>query len=51
VTAHKRRLRALEQQQALKGNDAPPDITIEIEDINARIAQLNGDLAQLRTHG
>jgi AAA domain len=47
LTAHKRRLRALEEQRALRGLAAPPEIGFEIEDISARIATLNDELARL----
>ncbi|MEO7911384.1 MAG: AAA family ATPase [Roseiflexaceae bacterium] len=50
ATAHKRRLRLLEEQQALRGADTPPDIVIEIEDITKQIADLDAQLALLRAH-
>jgi AAA domain len=51
LTAHKRRLRALEELRALKGIDAPADVRLEIEDINAKIAALNEELRRLETRG
>jgi hypothetical protein len=50
ATAHKRRLRVLEEQQALRGADTPPDIVIEIEDISRQIADLDARLALLQAH-
>jgi hypothetical protein len=50
ATAHKRRLRVLEEQQALRGADTPPDVVIEIEDITKQIADLDARLALLRAH-
>jgi hypothetical protein len=51
ATTHKRRLRLLEEQQALRGADTPPDIMIEIEDITKQIAALDAQLALLQAHG
>jgi hypothetical protein len=51
ATTHKRRLRVLEEQQALHGADTPPNIVIEIEDITKQIAELDAQLALLRAHG
>lgn len=51
ATAHKRRLRVLEEQRALRGADTPPDVVIEIEDITKQIADLDAQLALLRAHG
>jgi hypothetical protein len=48
ATAHKRRLRVLEGQQALKGNDTSPEIVIEIEDLRATIAGLDRELGRLQ---
>ena len=50
ATAHKRRLRVLEEQKALRGADTPPDIVIEIEDITKQIAALDAQLAVLQAH-
>jgi hypothetical protein len=50
VTANKRRLRMLEEQQAVHGVDTPPAIKIEIEDITKQIAALNTRLAVLQAH-
>jgi hypothetical protein len=51
ATTHKRRLRLLEEQRALRGAGTPPDIVIEIEDITAQIADLDARLALLQSHG
>lgn len=48
IAAHRRRLLVLEEQRALRGNDAPPEIAIEIEDIKSRVAELEGDLTRIR---
>jgi hypothetical protein len=50
ATQHKRRLRVLEEQQALRGASTPPEIIIEIEDIARQIADLDAQLALLRAH-
>lgn len=50
ATTHKRRLRLLEEQQALRGADTPPEIVIEIEDSTKQIADLDAQLAVLRAH-
>jgi AAA domain len=47
LTMHKRRLCALEEQRALKGIDTPPEVVLEIEDINAKVAALKGELERL----
>jgi hypothetical protein len=51
VTTHKRRLRVLEEQQALNGANTSPEIVIEIEDITKQIADLDAQLAVLRAQG
>ncbi|MEM8531115.1 MAG: ATP-binding protein [Chloroflexota bacterium] len=48
IAAHRRRLLVLEEQRALRGNDAPPEITMEIEDIKSRVAELETDLGRIR---
>jgi hypothetical protein len=48
ATIHKRRLRVLEQQQALQGTSTPPQVVLEIQDIASKIAELEEQLAQLR---
>lgn len=40
IEIHRKRLRVLEEQQALFGISCPPHITIEIEDINAKMLRL-----------
>lgn len=51
ATAHKRRLRVLEEQQALRGVDTPAEIVLEIEDIREQIADFDARLAVLQAHG
>jgi hypothetical protein len=51
ATTHKRRLRVLEEQQALRGVDTPAEIVLEIEDITKQIADLDARLAVLQSHG
>lgn len=41
-----RRLQKLKEQQALKGLNTPPEVLIEIEDLEARLAQLQIQLSQ-----
>ncbi len=48
AAAHKRRLRMLKEQQALQGVSTPPQIMIEIEDIESKIAELDEQLTELR---
>ena len=48
IAAHRRRLLVLEEQRALRGNDAPPEIAMEIEDIKSRITELEADLGRIR---
>ncbi|HEU5099809.1 MAG TPA: AAA family ATPase [Roseiflexaceae bacterium] len=50
ATTHKRRLRVLEEQRALRGVDTPAEIVLEIEDITKQIADLDARLAVLRSH-
>ena len=40
IRNHNRRLQKLKEQQALHGLDAPPKISLEIEDIEAELEQL-----------
>ncbi|GIK41437.1 MAG: hypothetical protein BroJett011_52700 [Chloroflexota bacterium] len=49
ITESTRRLQKLKEQQARKGIDTEPHILVEIEDIEATIAQLQGELAELET--
>jgi hypothetical protein len=50
ITQHERRLFLLQEQQALQGISTPPQITLEIGQINATIADLRGQLGRLRRH-
>ena len=43
---HNLRLQALQQTKALKGLDAPPDVTFEIENIEAEIEKLQAELQE-----
>jgi hypothetical protein len=43
-----RRLQKLKEQQALKGINTPPEVLIEIEDIEAKLEQLQVQLSQAR---
>jgi predicted ATPase len=45
---HQRRLRELERQAATFGASAPPQVRIEIEDIQAEIARIDAALGRLR---
>jgi hypothetical protein len=45
-----RRLQKLKEQQALKGINSPPELLIEIEDLEANIEQLQAKLQQLEEH-
>ncbi|MBE7556062.1 MAG: tetratricopeptide repeat protein [Anaerolineales bacterium] len=44
ITNHNRRLQILKEQQALQGISTDPEILLEIEDIGAKIAQLQSQL-------
>src|SRR5688500_7381801 len=44
-----RRLYKLKEQQALKGIGSPPELLIEIEDLEAEIARLQEELAALES--
>jgi hypothetical protein len=48
LAAHQRRLRVMEQQQAMRGSQTPPEVVIEIEDIRHEIDARKAQLAQLR---
>ena len=48
IDQHKRRLFLLQEQQALQGISTPPQITIEIEQIGATVAELQAELRALR---
>ena len=45
LVLYNRRLQKLREQEALKGLNAPPEILIEIEDIEAKVAQLQAEEA------
>lgn len=45
---HAKRLRLLQAKQALQGISTPPEVAIEIEDIEKQIAGLKGRLGELR---
>ncbi|MCB0191388.1 MAG: hypothetical protein KDJ65_05540 [Anaerolineae bacterium] len=45
ITIHTRRLQKLREQEALKGLNTPPEISIEIEDIETKLADLRKELA------
>jgi hypothetical protein len=45
IRAHQRRLQKLKAQQAVKGVNTPPEVLIEIEDIEAELARLQQELA------
>lgn len=47
VRIHERRLALLQQQQALHGTSTPPEITIEIQDLQQQIAATNRELQRL----
>lgn len=40
IDIKKRRLRRLEEQQARKGHDTPPDVVMEIEDLRRELGEL-----------
>ncbi len=44
VRTHRRRLAKLREQAALFGASTPPHILLEIEDITAQIAELEGEM-------
>ena len=46
IKNHHRRLQILKEQEALHGLDVPPKILMEIEDIEAKIADLQKRLAE-----
>jgi DNA-binding HxlR family transcriptional regulator len=45
IRSHRRRLHILEEKQALQGINTPPDIILEIEDINEQMARLMKQLS------
>ncbi|MBI1876779.1 MAG: hypothetical protein HYR94_00810 [Chloroflexi bacterium] len=47
VQNHTRRLLKLREQQALLGLDTPPNVLIEMEDIEARLEELQRELEHL----
>jgi hypothetical protein len=47
VHNYSRRLQILKEQQALRGINTPPEIVIEIEDIEAKIEKLQTELVEL----
>lgn len=47
IDRHQRRLQKLKEQQALKGNNAPPELLIDLEDTEAIIEQLQTQLNAL----
>jgi hypothetical protein len=47
ITIYTRRLQLLQEQQALHGLNTPPEILLEIEDIETRLADLQATLASL----
>lgn len=49
ITGRQRRLQKLKEQQALQGLDTPPQIPIEIEDIENEIKQLQRELDLIKT--
>jgi hypothetical protein len=49
IAQHERRLFLLQEQQALKGSSTPPEVLLEIEDIDKTVADLQRQLRALRT--
>lgn len=47
ITNHRRRLQKLKERQALEGLSVDPTVLIEIEDIEARLLELQRDLTSL----
>jgi hypothetical protein len=47
IRIHRRRLQVLREQQALRGLNTPPETIIEIEDTEAKIAELQAELKQV----
>lgn len=47
ITEHGRRLQILKEKEAVFGIDVPPNILIEIQDIEAEIARLEAELREL----
>lgn len=47
ISFHSRRLQALEVQNARRGINTPPEVTIEIEDIQNKLAELQAELQSL----
>ncbi len=48
ISNHQRRLQLLQEQQALRGLSTPPDVVIEIEDVEAQIQALQAELEIIR---
>ena len=46
IATKQRRLQKLQEQEAMMGINTPPHISIEIEDIEEEIAQLQAELAR-----
>lgn len=44
---YNRRLQLLKEQQALRGLNTPPEILLEIEDIEAKLGQLETELKEI----
>ncbi|MFC1976367.1 tetratricopeptide repeat protein [Chloroflexota bacterium] len=49
IRNHNRRLQKLKEQQALRGLNTPPEIVLEIEDIEAKIEQLQTGLEEIES--
>ena len=47
INLHQRRLAFLKEKKAMRGYDTPPDILMEIEDIQNTIDELSSELNQL----
>ncbi len=50
IKSHKRRLQKLKEQEAIKGLSVDPAILIEIEDIKAKIKDLQEETAALEEY-
>jgi hypothetical protein len=48
ISTHRRRLRTLEKQKAMQGLDAPSSLTLEIEDIESELHNLDQQRIQVR---
>lgn len=49
IHTYTRRLHLLKEQQAMRGLNTPPEILLEIEDIEARLEQLQTELAEVKS--